>query len=88
MNAEFAGTRAEQISADADVVAQVEQLVDFKALLPDRIFFDVGLQAQPVLLQLSKSCLAHQANRQNPSGNTDVDARGVQFLCGLGGIVR
>src|SRR5882762_6543670 len=88
VDTQLAGSCAEQVSADADVVAQVEQLVDFEAFLPDRVLLDVSLEALSVLLQLSKPGLAHQPNRQNPPGDADVDARGFQFFGGLGGIFR
>ena len=44
MHAEFAGAGAKQISADADVIAEVEQFVKLESLFADGIFLYVYLQ--------------------------------------------
>ena len=38
MDGELAGARAEEIALDADVVAEVEQLVELEAFFADGIF--------------------------------------------------
>ena len=88
MDAEFAGARAEQISADADVVAEVEQLVEFESLFADGIFLHVNLQLLAALLKVRESGLAHEADRHDASGDADVDARLLEFLGGLCGVLR
>src|SRR5262249_15330331 len=44
VNAELPGARAKEISSDADVVAEVEQLVEFESFVADGVFLDVDLQ--------------------------------------------
>ncbi len=50
MHREFTGTGAEQISTDADVIAEIQQLVEFESFFADRVFFNVDLQPLAVLL--------------------------------------
>ncbi len=88
VNAEFAGAGAEQVSADADVVAEVEQFVEFESLVADGVFLDVDLQPLAALLQVGEPGLAHKANRHDASGHAHVDARLVQFLGGLRRVLR
>ena len=59
MDGEFAGAGAKQISADADVVAEVEEFVEFESLFADRVFLDVDLQFLAALLQVREPGLAH-----------------------------
>ena len=87
MNRQFAGARAEQISAHPDVVAQIEQFVQFETLLANRIFLHIDLQSLAALLQVGESRLAHQPDRHDPSGNAHIDARWFEFLRGLGRVV-
>ena len=75
MDAQFAGAGAEQISADADVVAEVEQFVQLESLVADRIFLDVDLQSLAALLQVGEPGLAHEADRHDASGDADIHAR-------------
>ncbi len=72
VDAEFAGARAKQISADADVVAEVEQLIELESFFADCIFLDVNLEALAALLQVSESGFAHQADGHNASSDADV----------------
>ena len=88
VDGEFAGAGAKQISADADVVAEVEQLVELETRVADGVFLDVNLQALAVLLQVREAGLAHEADRHDASGNAHVDARLFQFFAGLLGVVR
>jgi hypothetical protein len=80
--AQFAGSGAEQISADADVVTKVEQFVKLKPFFAYRIFLYINLQSLPILLQVRKSRLAHQADGHNPAGNAYV-YRGSFELLGI-----
>ena len=61
-----------QVSADADVVAEVEQFVELESLVADGIFLDVDLQPLAALLQVGESGLAHEADRHDASGDADV----------------
>src|ERR1700722_6147364 len=88
MNREFAGARAKEISADPDVIAQVEQLVQFETLLTPRVSLHINLQLLSVLLQVRESGLAHQADRHDASGDTYVDARLLKFLGSLPSVQR
>ncbi len=83
VHGEFAGAGAEEISADADVVAEVEQLVEFESLFADRVFLHVNLEACPSLLQVGESGLAHQANGHDAPGHAHIDARILQLLGGV-----
>ena len=80
MNAEFARARAEQISADSDMIAQVKQLPKFVSRIADRIFLDVDLQPLAVLLQVREAGLAHQPDCHDASRNPHGHARRFQFL--------
>src|SRR5262244_1623554 len=83
MNSKLTGLGAEQISTDADVVAEVEQFVEFKALVADGVFFDVDLELLAVLLEMGKSCFAHQSNGHNATRNANVHARIFELFGGL-----
>ena len=88
VNGKLAGTRAKQISAYADVVAEIEQFVELESFLSDRIFLHVNLQPLSALLQMSKSGLAHQTDRHEASGNAYVHAWTLQLLSRLVGVLR
>src|ERR1017187_8146223 len=88
MHTQFARARAKQISADADVVAQIEQLVQLESLVAHGVFLNINLQSLPALLQVGKAGLAHQANGHDASRHADIDARLFQLLGGLGGVLR
>ena len=77
---EFASAGAEQVAADADVVADVEQFVQVESPVANRVFLHIDLQLLPALLQVSEPGLAHQANRHDPSGHTHIDARSFELL--------
>ncbi len=87
MDAELARARAKQISANSNVIAQVEQLPQFKAGIADRIFLDVDLQPLAVLLQVREPGLAHQPYRHDASRHPHGHARRFQFLRGLPAIL-
>ena len=88
MNAEFAGAGAEQISADPNVVSEVEQPVKFESFFADRIFLHVDLQLLSALLQMREPGFAHQADGHDASGNAYVDSRILQFLGGFSRVLR
>src|SRR5215472_2342615 len=70
----------EQIAIHPDVIAQIEQLVESKALLADEVELDVNLQLLSALLQVSEAGLALQAQRDNAARNFHGDAGVVQLL--------
>ncbi len=80
MNAEFARARAKQISANANVIAQVEQLPQFVSRIADRVFLDVDLQPLAILLQVREPGLAHQPDRHDASRHPHRHPRRFQFL--------
>ena len=58
VDAEFAGAGAEEIAGDADVVAEVEQLVEREALFADGVEADVDLQPLAALLEVREAGFA------------------------------
>ena len=88
VHGQLARAGAEQIAAGADVIADIEQLEQLKALFADGIFFYVKLQPLSVLLQVQEAGLPHQAQRHDASGHPDLDAFGFQFLGRLRGVLR
>ena len=80
MHGEFAGAGAKQISADSDVIAQVEELVKLESLFADRIFLDVDLQPLSILLQVREAGLSHQADGHDAPGDAHVHSRSLQLL--------
>src|SRR5258708_18091795 len=83
MDRKFAGTRAEKISADSDVISKIEQLVEGKAFFANEIQLHVNLQALSALLQVREPGLALQAQRDDASGNLHWNMRIGQLLRGL-----
>ena len=74
VHGQFAGPGAEQIARDADVVAQIKQFVERKALLADRIQANINLQPLAALLQRGKAGLALGANGHDAAGDGHRDA--------------
>src|SRR5580692_9457188 len=71
MDGELAGPGAEDIAGDADMVSQVQQLVELKALFSHGIQANVDLQPFTALLQLGKACLALGADGHDAPGDRD-----------------
>ena len=80
MDGELAGAGAEEVAGDADVVAQVEQLVELKALLADSVEADVDLQAFAALLQLGEAGFALGADGHDAPGDCDYGPLRVQHF--------
>ncbi len=70
------------------MVAEIEQLVQLKAHVTDRIFLHVDLQPSAFLLQVAEPCLAHQPDRHDAPGHTHVHARVLQLLGSLLRVLR
>src|ERR1700694_3180931 len=83
MDTELACARAKQISANSNMIAQVEELPQFVAGIADRVFLDVDLQPLSVLLQVREPGLAHQPDRHDASRNPHRHPRRFQFLSSL-----
>src|SRR6185312_1559207 len=74
--------RAEEVSADADVVANVEQLVELETLVADGVLADVDLEAHTALLKLREPRLALLANGHYAPRDGDAGARGFEVFGG------
>ena len=85
---ELACARAEEIAGDADVVAEVEQLVKLKCLLAYGIEPNVDLQPLAALLELRKTGLALGTDGHDASGDGYLRAFGLQLLAGRAVIER
>ena len=88
VHGQLAGARAEEIAGDADVVAEVEQLVKLKCLLADGIEPNVDLQPLAALLQLRKAGLALSTDGHDASGDGYLGAFGLKLLAGRSVIER
>src|SRR5436190_12454794 len=82
MDAQLAGPGAEQIPANADVVAEVEQFVELEGVIADRVLLNVNLQTLAVLLQVRETGFAHQANGHDAARHSYVHRRALEFLGG------
>ena len=82
MDGELAGAGAEEIAGDADVVAEVEELVEREALLADGVEADVNLQALAALLQRGEARLALGADGHDAAGDGDGCAVGLELFGG------
>ncbi len=80
MDGELAGAGAEDVAGDADVVSQIEQLVELKALLAYGIEANVDLQPLAALLQLGKTGLALGADGHDAPGDRDHGPLRVQHF--------
>ena len=80
VDGELASLGAEQVSARANVITDIEQLVELEAFFPNRIFLDVNLKLPPALLQKEEGGLAHSANRHDAPGDVYFDALRLKLL--------
>src|ERR1700761_3591517 len=90
MDGKLAGAGAEEISANADVVAHVEELVKRVAAFADGVLPDIDLEACAVLLKRSEAGFAlradgHDSSRNSHTGTVGVFygrfGRAVQLIC-------
>jgi hypothetical protein len=84
VDCEFAGAGAEEMAADADVVAEIEQLVESEGVFSDVILADVDLEALATLLKLREAGLALDADRHDATCDADLNGIGFQLLGGEG----
>ncbi len=83
MDRQLAGARAEQIAAHADVVAEIEQLVQGETFFAHEVELHVDLQPLAALLQVGKAGLALETYRHDASGDLYRNARIFQLLSRL-----
>src|SRR5207302_9357131 len=79
----LAGPRAEQVSGNANVIAEVEQLVKLESFFANRILLHVNLEPLSLLLQMRESRFAHQANGHNPASDAHSYSGIFQLLRGF-----
>jgi len=84
VDGELAGAGAEEVAADADVIAEVEELVEGEGVFADVVLADVDLEALATLLKLGEAGFALDADGHDASGDGDVDGVGFELLCGEG----
>ena len=80
---ELAGAGAHEEAADADVVAEVEELVEVEEVFADVVLADVDLEALAVLLELREAGLALDADGHDAAGDGGLDvlaARGLRVV--------
>ena len=75
---QLAGARAEQMSADADVIAEVEQREDLEVALGQGVLAEVRLDALAPVGEDEEVRLAEAADRQDPSRDGRLDLRGLE----------
>ncbi len=84
VDGELVGAGAEEVAGDADVVAEVEKLVELEGGVADGVFADVDLEAHAFLLERGETGLALLANRHDASGNGNGNALGFELLARRG----
>ena len=77
---QLAGAGAEEVARDADVVAQVEQLVECEGLFADRVKPHIDLQPRALLLQRGKAGLALGANSHDAPGHGHGHTIGLKLF--------
>ncbi len=70
---ELAGAGAHEVAADADVVAEVEELVEVEDFFADVVLADVDLEALAVLLDLGEAGFALDADGDDAAGDGGVE---------------
>ena len=73
---ELAGAGAHEVAVDADVVAEIEELVEGEGGLADVVLADVELEALAVLLELRKAGFALNADGHDAAGDGGFDPGG------------
>src|SRR5262249_13456745 len=72
VDAQFACARPEDVTVDADDVAEIENLVKFVFVFGNRVLADVDLDPFARLLDVHESGFAHAADGKNPAGDADL----------------
>lgn len=76
----LAGLGTEQVAADADRIAQVQQVEQFETALADGVLPHIDLYTAAVSLQVSKTGLAHQPVGNHTPGYADFAPGRLQIL--------
>ena len=84
MHGKLAGARAHQVAANADVIAEVEQLVESEVVLADVVLADVDLEALAALLELSESGLALDPDGHDAACDRDFFALSLKLFAAYG----
>jgi hypothetical protein len=86
VDGELAGAGAEEMAANADVVAEVEELVEGEGVFADVVLANVDLEALAALLELREAGFALNADGHDAAGDRDLDGmgRGFQLFGGEG----
>ena len=79
---EFAGAGAHEIAANADVVAEVEELIEVEEGFADVVLADVDLEALAVLLDLREAGFALDADGHDAAGDGGFDVHVGEVLGG------
>jgi hypothetical protein len=79
---ELAGAGAHEVAADADVVAEVEELVEGEGVFADVIFADVDLEALAVLLDLGEAGFALDADSHDAAGDGGFEVHALEVFGG------
>ena len=79
---ELAGAGAHEEAADADVVAEVEELVEVEEVFADVVFADVDLEALAVLLELREAGFALDADGHDAAGDGGFDVHALELFGG------
>ena len=79
---ELAGAGAHEVAADADVVAEVEELVEVEEVFAYVVFADIDLEALAVLLDLSEAGFALDADGHDAAGDGGFDVHALEVFGG------
>ena len=79
---ELTGAGTHEEAADANVVAEIEELVEVEEILADVIFADVDLEALAVLLDLREASFTLDADRHDATGDGGFDVHALEVLGG------
>ena len=82
MQGELAGTGAHEVAADADVVAEVEELVEVEEVFTDVVLADVDLEALAVLLDLGEAGFALDADGHDAAGDGGFEVHALEVFGG------
>src|ERR1700734_440855 len=79
---ELAGAGAHEVAADADVVTEVEELVEVEEVFADVVFADVDLEALAVLLDLGEAGFTLDADGHDAAGDGGFEVHALEVFGG------
>ena len=83
VDSEFAGAGAEEMTANADMVAEVEELVEGEGVFADVVFANVDLEALAAPLDLREAGFALDANGHDAAGDRNLGAAPFELFARL-----